>query len=287
MKIAIASGKGGTGKTLESTSAAWMLARQGLPVTYVDADVEAPNGHLFLHPEISSPTRFARPVPRLARERCSGCGECQRFCRFNAILALSDKVLVFEELCSSCGGCELVCPEDALCGVPREIGTLQTGVAPAGGDRSIAFISATLDVGEARAVPLIEGLLDRAQSQGTIIIDAPPGTSCSAMAIVKHADLVVLVTEPTPFGLHDLKQAVAMTEVLRKPLLAAVNRCDLGNGETRRYLEKRSIETIVKIPYLTEVAEAYAQGKLAVEQSERFRKLIEPLASRIAEGVAP
>ncbi len=287
MRVAIASGKGGTGKTLVSTSLAWLLARQGLPVTYLDADVEAPNGHLFLHPEISSRARFTRPVPRLARERCSGCGECQRFCRFNAILALSDRVLVFEELCSSCGGCALLCPEGALYGAPREIGTLRTGLAPTGGDRSIEFMSATLDVGEARAVPLIEGLLQRTGNAGTVIVDAPPGTSCSAMQIVKSADLVVLVTEPTPFGLHDLKQAVAMTEVLRKPLLVVVNRCDLGDGETRRYLEKKAIEPVAKIPHLNEVAEAYARGKMAVQQCERFRKLIKPLASRIGRQVTP
>jgi MinD superfamily P-loop ATPase len=287
MLVAVASGKGGTGKTLVSTSLAWLLAGQGYRVTYVDVDVEEPNGHLFLHPDISARARFTRPAPRLARETCSGCGECQRACRFNAILALPDKVLVFDELCSSCGGCVLACPESALVETPREIGTLETGTALANGDRSLRFASATLDVGEARATPLIGGLLERVEDDGVLIVDAPPGTSCSVMEVVKRADQVILVTEPTPFGLHDLRLAVEMTRAFGKPLLAVINRSDLGNDETRRYLQQQSIERIAEIPHLTEVAAAYARGELAAQTSEQFRHLIDPLASRIAQQVAP
>jgi MinD superfamily P-loop ATPase len=287
MKIAVASGKGGTGKTLVSTGLAWLLARQGCRVAYVDADVEEPNGHLFLRPDIANSARFTRPVPRLAKETCSGCGECQRFCRFNAILALPNKVLVFDELCSSCGGCVLSCPENSLVESPREIGTVDTGEARVDGNHSLRFTAATLDVGEARATPLIRGLLDRIENEPAVVIDAPPGTSCSVMEIVRDANLVILVTEPTPFGLHDLRLAVEMTRAFHKPLLAVINRSDLGNDKTRRYLERQSIELIAEIPYLTEVASAYARGEMAVQSSERFRQLIEPLAARIRQQVAP
>jgi MinD superfamily P-loop ATPase len=287
MRIAVASGKGGTGKTLVSTSLAWILARDGHPVAYVDADVEEPNGHLFLHPEVSDRQRYARLVPELARETCSGCGECQRFCQFNAIIALRDRIMLFPELCSSCGGCLLACPEKALIETPREIGTVEAGTASAGPGCSIRFLSATLDVGEARATPLIRGLLHRIEDPGVVLIDAPPGTSCSVMEIVSGVDLVVMVTEPTPFGLHDLKLAVEMTRALGKPVTAVVNRSDLGDGRTRQYLDSQQIEVAAEIPFRLEVAEAYAHGQIAAASSPELRDLLLPLGHRlVAEATA-
>jgi len=254
MRIAVASGKGGTGKTLVSTSLAWLLARDAHRVVYVDADVEEPNGHLFLHPELSDRQRYARPVPKLIGETCSGCGECQSFCQFNAILALRDRIMLFPELCSSCGGCVLACPDDVLTEVPREIGIIEAGTACAEAGRPIRFLSATLDVGEARATPLIRGLLDRIEDPGIVLIDAPPGTSCSVMEIVSDVDLVVMVTEPTPFGLHDLTLAVEMTRALGKPITAVVNRSDLGNGRVQQYLASQQIEVAAEIPFRLEGA---------------------------------
>jgi MinD superfamily P-loop ATPase len=287
MKVAVASGKGGTGKTLVSTSLAWLLARDGHSIAYVDADVEEPNGHLFLHPEPSVSRRYARPVPELMRKTCSGCGDCQRFCQFNAIVALPDRIMLFPELCSSCGGCVLACREMALGEKPREIGSIETGTAWAETQRPIRFMAATLDVGEARATPLIGGLLDRIEDPGIVLIDTPPGTSCSVMEIVKGADLVVLVTEPTPFGLHDLVLAVEMTRALGKPVTAVVNRSDLGDGHTRQYLASQEIEMAAEIPFRPELAEAYAHGRVAAAVSPELRRLLLPLERRlIAEAAA-
>ncbi len=285
-KIAIASGKGGTGKTLVSTSLAWLLARDGHPIAYVDADVEEPNGHLFLQPELSDCQRYARPIPELIQKTCSGCGECQRFCQFNAIIALPDRVMLFPELCSSCGGCVLACREMALGEKPREIGRIETGTACAETGHPILFLAATLDVGEARATPLIGGLLDRIEDPGIVLIDAPPGTSCSVMEIVREVDLVVLVTEPTPFGLHDLVLAVEMTRALGKPVTAVVNRSDLGDDNTQRYLEAEQIEVAAEIPFRPELAEAYAHGKIATAASPELCSLLLPLESRLIAGAS-
>jgi MinD superfamily P-loop ATPase len=286
MRIAVASGKGGTGKTLVSTSLAWLLARDGHRVAYVDADVEEPNGHLFLHPELSEHRRYARPIPKLMGETCSGCGDCQSFCQFNAILALRDRIMLFPELCSSCGGCVLACREDLLTEVPREIGTIEAGTACAEAGNPFPFLSATLDVGEARATPLIRGLLDRIEDHGIVLIDAPPGTSCSVMEIVSVADLVVMVSEPTPFGLHDLTLAVEMTRALRKPITAVVNRSDLGNGRVRQYLASQQIEVAAEIPFRPELAQAYAQGQIAAAASPELRELLLPLGRFLTEEAA-
>jgi MinD superfamily P-loop ATPase len=283
MRVAVASGKGGTGKTLVSTSLAWLLARDWHPVAYVDADVEEPNGHLFLHPELSDSQRYTRPVPALMRESCSGCGECQSFCQFNAIIALRDRIMLFPELCSSCGGCVLACREKALGEKPREIGSIETGTAWTEAMHPVPFLSGTLDVGEARATPLIGGLLDRIEDPGIVLIDAPPGTSCNVMEIVRGADLVVLVTEPTPFGLHDLELAVEMTRALEKPVTAVVNRSDLGDGHARRYLESQQIEMAAEIPFRPEVAKAYANGQVAAAVSPELRSLLRPLGRRLVE----
>ena len=287
MKVAVASGKGGTGKTLVSTSLAWLLGRDGHPSAYVDADVEEPNGHLFLHPELSDRQRYARPVPELIRKTCSGCGECQNFCQFNAIIALPDRIMLFPELCSSCGGCVLACREMALSEKPREIGSIETGTACAETRRPIRFSSATLDVGEARATPLIRGLLDRIEDPGIVLIDAPPGTSCNVMEIVKEVDLVLLVTEPTPFGLHDLVLAVEMTRALGKPVTAVVNRSDLGDDQTYRYLASQQIEMAAEIPFRPEVAEAYAHGQIAAAASTELQGLLLPLERRLIEEASP
>jgi MinD superfamily P-loop ATPase len=283
MKIAVASGKGGTGKTLISTSLAWLLAKAGHRVTYVDADVEEPNGHLFLHPEITNRQRYARPIPELKDETCSGCGECQRFCQFNAIIALPDRVLCFPELCSSCGGCVLACPEKALAEVPREISTIEAGNAFDATGHRIRYLAAILDVGEARATPLISGLLKNIDDVGIVLVDAPPGTSCSAIEIIRDVEHVVLVTEPTPFGLHDLKLAVETTRIMRKPITVVINRSDLGNNDVHQYLSSEHIDTLATIPFRQQIAEAYARGDLVAELSSEFGRLLSPLCNLLVE----
>jgi MinD superfamily P-loop ATPase len=280
VRIAVASGKGGTGKTLVSTSLAWHWSREGRRVTYLDADVEEPNGHLLLHPEVARRERFGVPVPVLRGETCSGCGECQRFCAYNAIIALPDRVMLFPELCHSCGGCLLACPDDELIEVPRETGSLAFGDTP--GESSVAFASGTLDVGEAMATPLISGLVRSAPTEGIVVVDAPPGTSCSAMEAVGEADMLLLVTEPTPFGLHDLKLAVEMGRDLDRPLTALLNRSDLGDDRVRRYLDEEWIPVLAEIPFLEDVARAYSRGEIAAEMSPLFGEFIAGVAGKLA-----
>jgi len=283
MRLAVASGKGGTGKTLVSTSLAWLLAEAGHGVTYVDTDVEAPNGHLYLHPLWEREERFAVKVPRLRQDTCSGCGNCQIACAFNAIISLPDRVMVFAELCHACGGCLLACQEEALIEVPREIGTLRRGQS---GD--IVFWDAVLDVGEAKAPPLIRGLLDAQAATSlavgeVVIIDAPPGTSCSPITVVQDADLVLLVTEPTPFGLHDLELAVEMCRAVNRPVVAIINRSDLGDRQVHHWLEREAIPLVAEIPYSSEVAAAYAAGELAARSVPALRRSLEQVAAQLLE----
>jgi len=283
MKITVASGKGGTGKTAVSTSLAWLLADQGHRVTYVDADVEEPNGHLLLHPELTEQQRHSVLVPTLRSGTCSGCGDCQRFCAFHAIVALADRVMLFPELCHSCGGCLLACSEEALVEAPREIGSIAHGRVNTGS--AVSFHSATLDVGEVRATPLIAALLATVPDGRYVVVDAPPGTSCAAMEAVRDADLVLLVTEPTTFGLHDLRQTVDMCRALERPVTAVINRSDLGHDRVRRYLEEEQIPILAEIPFMPEAAGAYAAGQVVAQACAAFRHAIAPVARHLTREV--
>ncbi len=282
MRIAIASGKGGTGKTMVSTNLAWHLARGGHDVAYVDTDVEEPNGHLFLRPRNLQEQRYAIPVPVLPGGVCSGCGDCQRTCAFGAITALEDGVEVDHSRCHSCGACALACEDRSLAHEPRELGTITHGET--GGLR---VWSAALDVGEPRAAPLILGLLrevDRRREGSLEILDAPPGTSCAAVAAIRDADRVVLVTEPTPFGLHDLELAVEMCRALKQPISVLINRADLGDGQQMmRFMEQQGIPLLGQIPFSREVAVAYAHQELAARTVTSLREAMD----RLGRDVAP
>ncbi len=276
MRIVIASGKGGTGKTLIATNLAWMLAEVGVDTTYVDADVEAPNGHLFLPPTEVTTSRFSSPLPTLKEATCSGCGECQRFCAFHAIIATTDKVLVFPELCHACGGCLDACPDNALEERPRESGTLLRGESG-----RIHFRSGSLDVGEPRSTPIIETLIAETPDTGVVVVDSPPGTSCSAVAAMKGADQVVLVTEPTPFGLHDLQLAVELCRKMGCSPSVIVNRSDLGDTQVQRYLEAQSIPVLAQIPFDRTLSDIYARSELAAPTHEPLRQALRKIISTV------
>ncbi|MFH1462812.1 MAG: ATP-binding protein [Pseudomonadota bacterium] len=281
MIVAFASGKGGTGKTLLSTAFAQAQARLRA-VVYVDADVEEPNGHLFLHPEGGGERRFSVPLPAQVVKPCSGCGACQRACAFHAILALKGRVMVFPELCHSCGACVLVCPEGALEERPHAIGALKESPgAP-------VQVSGLLDVGQARSTPLVEAAVAAgiAKRADLTVIDSPPGTSCPVMAAVRPADLVVLVTEPTPFGLHDLELAVQMCRAMGKAVAAVINRSDLGDDAVEAFLVRAGVPLLGRIPFERAIAESYAHGEVALEASPALRGVIEALARRL-DGGAP
>jgi MinD superfamily P-loop ATPase len=269
MIISIASGKGGTGKTTVATNLALSL---GDGVRLLDCDVEEPNAHLFLRPKICEKQEVTTFIPAIQDELCTACRKCADICRFRALTVIGDKVLVFPELCHSCGGCIEVCPEDAITEGNRLLGVVESGSCG-----NLGFGHGRLRVGEAMSPPLIRKVRTQENRAETVIIDAPPGTSCPVIAAMKGTDFVLLVTEPTPFGLHDLKLAVEAVKVLGIPSGLVINRADMGNSEVTEYAEKEQLPLLMEIPFDRKIAEAYSRGETIVafmpEWKEKFRDL--------------
>lgn len=285
MIISVASGKGGTGKTTVSVNMALAL---GAGVELLDCDVEEPNAHLFLDPKIEKRQRVETPVPLIDLGKCTFCRKCSDICRFNALAVVGKKVLVFQELCHSCGGCLAVCPEGAITETGRELGTVSFGKRGA-----IPFVNGQLRVGEAMSPPLIKRVRAAASPDLITIIDAPPGTSCPVIAAMKGADFIVMVTEPTPFGLHDLKLAVEAVRLLGIPCGLVVNRADIGDDQVFDYARRENLPVLLTIPFDRRIAEAYSRGKNIVEEfpewRERFRELFHNIKTIIdanSEAVA-
>jgi MinD superfamily P-loop ATPase len=279
MRLSIASGKGGTGKTLLATNLATLWSRQGRSVAYIDGDAEEPNGHLFLNPTINLQKRVTVKVPTLGNKKCNYNHKCQEVCSFNAILSVKGHIVVFNELCHSCGACIIACPDNALKETNREIGTISIGTS-----NSMIFASARLDVGEARVTPLIKEIVKLGdQMSGLVVVDAPPGTSCSAMAAAASADLLLLVTEPTPFGLHDLSLAVEMGRALDLPIAVVINRSDLGNDDVRKYLDRENLPLLAEVPFDRQVATAYAESRLAIDADGPFGESLRTLEKKIID----
>ncbi|HUS46718.1 MAG TPA: ATP-binding protein [Phycisphaerae bacterium] len=281
MKVAIASGKGGTGKTTVATNLAHVAARAGTAVAYLDCDVEEPNGHIFLKPDIAETQPVSRPVPRVDAGKCTACGQCGEICQYSAIVCIGQQVLVNPEMCHACGGCALVCPVGAITEQPREIGTLRLGSA--GG---IRFVSGTLNVGETMSPPVIRQVKAAQPQAELVILDAPPGTSCPVVETIRGADFVLLVTEPTPFGLNDLQLAVEMVRALKRPFAVVINRADIGDGQTRRYCDLQRIGVLAEIPDDRQLAEAYSRGEMACEAKPELRGLFSELLRRITKAVS-
>jgi len=274
--IAVASGKGGTGKTTVSTNLARVASRRLPGVAYVDCDVEEPNGHIFLQPRITGETSVGHLTPKVDEERCTLCGKCGEICQFSAIVCLDDRVMTFPELCHACGGCRLVCPEDAVSEVSREIGSLARGNAG-----SIRFLHGLLNVGEALSVPVIKAVKSGIPAADLVLIDAPPGTSCPVIEGVRGCDFLVLVTEPTPFGLHDLKLAVDMAGALGLPMGLVINRAGIGDREVYSYCRDINLRILAEIPDDRRVAELYSRGETASEHLEDMDALFSSLLDRI------
>ena len=276
MRIAIASGKGGTGKTTVATNLAWVAARNGWSVAYVDCDVEEPNGHLFLKPEIASSRAIGRLHPVVDDTKFTHCGLCGEICQSSAIVCVGERVLVYPELCHACGGCVLVCLPGAITEVLRDTGRLETGQAG-----PIRFVHGLLNIGEAMGTPLVRQVKAEAAQEDLAIVDSPPGTSCPVIESIRGADLVVLVTEPTPFGLNDLKLAMATVRAMKLPLGVVINRADSGDDQTREYCRVQDIEILSEIPDDRRVAEAYSRGVLAAEALPEIRVRFEGLVHRL------
>jgi MinD superfamily P-loop ATPase len=279
MKIAFASGKGGTGKTTIAVNLAWFLAHLGQPVQYLDCDVEEPNGHIFLKPNIERQERATVMVPIVDQGRCVSCGKCGEVCEFSAIVNLPSNTLLIPPMCHGCGLCTLVCPTSAISEGTREIGLIESGTASNG----ISFVHGVLNVGEPMANPLIEQVRARGVDSCLQIIDAPPGTSCPVVKTIFDADLVVMVTEPTPFGLHDLKIAASVASNLGVPVGIVVNR-EQGRFEPlEQYLGEHSLTVLARFPEDREIARAYSEGAILCEALPMYRAKFRALTAGIGE----
>lgn len=264
MKIAIASGKGGTGKTTLSTNLAAYLAEKE-DVVLVDLDVEEPNSGLFIKGELVHEEDKYKMIPEWNSEECILCGQCQEVCNFHAVLKLADQIMVFPELCHSCYACSELCPTNSLPMVPQKMGELKHYK-----NGKLSFVESRLEIGQEQAVPLISQTNEYVNQTFTNnvlkIYDSPPGTSCPVIEAVKGSDFVILVTEPTPFGLHDLKLAVDTVKELNKKFGVVINRYGIGNDGVLNYCRQENIAILAKIPNSRKIAEIYSRGELIYNQ---------------------
>jgi MinD superfamily P-loop ATPase len=261
--ITVASGKGGTGKTTVAVNMALSLEN----VQLLDCDVEEPNSHILLHPKIDKTDPVCTKVPVISEELCNYCGKCSKFCAYNALFVAPKTAMVFPELCHSCGGCLLVCPKKAITEKERQIGVIKKGEA-----KGVEIVYGELNVGEAMAVPLIRAVKNQMKTDKNVVIDAPPGTACSLVASVHKTDYCILVTEPTPFGLHDLKITVQVLKDLGVPMGIVINRAGLGDRKVYEYCEKEGIPLLMEIPFSKKIAELYSRGVPFVAEMPEWKE---------------
>jgi len=276
MNIAVASGKGGTGKTTIAVNMALSLG----DVQLLDCDVEEPNANIFLNAKMEKSEDVTVMIPEIDKERCDYCGRCSDFCMYNALAVVPSKVLVFPELCHSCGGCQLVCPRDAVSYQERVIGRIEHGHA-----KGLDFYHGILDVGEAMVLPVIKALKKKVDNNKRVILDAPPGTSCPVIETIRGSDYCILVTEPTPFGLHDLKLAVEVVKHLYLPFGVIINCDGIGDKKVELYCRNEKIPVLMKIPYSKEIAQLYSKGIPFVNELSVWREEFIKLFKQIQEEI--
>ena len=276
MIVSVASGKGGTGKTSVAVNMALSLRN----VQLLDCDVEEPNAHLLLHPEINHVEPVYILVPVIIEELCDRCGKCAEACQYNAIFVSSEKALIFPELCHSCGGCVLVCPKEAINEEKYRIGTLKRGSIG-----SLKLVYGELEIGEPMATPVIKEVKRQIEDSGDVIIDSPPGTSCPVIESVRGSDYSILVTEPTPFGLHDLKIMVQVLDDMKMPFGIVINRAGTGDKKVYEYCREKDIPILLEIPFQRRIAELYSKGiPFSLEMPEwkrEFEALFEKIRKRV------
>jgi MinD superfamily P-loop ATPase len=284
MILAVASGKGGTGKTLVATSLALSLQGQG-PLQLLDCDVEEPNAHILLRPALTFSAPVLVPVPKVDKEKCTYCRVCSEACPYNAIAVMGENVLVFPELCHGCGVCTYVCPEKAISEEGREVGVVEegqaVGVVEEGQAGEVRFVHGRLAIGEAMAGPVIRAVKQRADRSSTVIIDVPPGNSCPVVEAVRGSDFCLLVTEPTPFGLHDLALAVELARKLAIPCGVVINRDGSGDQSVGDYCAQQQIPVLLKIPLDRHIAELYCRGQTLVAGMPSWRNAFHDLLNSI------
>ena len=280
MIISVASGKGGTGKTLVATSLALSLQNRK-PVQFLDCDVEEPDAHIFLKPSLNHKQVVSIPIPRVDEKKCTHCGRCAEVCAYNAIAVIGEKVLIFPELCHGCGACSYLCPEGALSELNREVGVLEAGQS-----KGIQFIHGKLAVGEAMAVPVIREVKKHINRERLAIIDVSPGTSCPVVEAVRDSDFCLLVTEPTPFGLNDLALAIDMLNKLSIPSGVVINRDGAGDSKVEEYCHKEGIPILLRIPLNIEIAQLYSKGITLVEGMPQWQEAFIKLYNDIEQIVS-
>ncbi len=280
MKIAVASGKGGTGKTTVSTAIALTIGES----VFLDADVEEPDAHIFLKPKIERTHSVPIMIPRVDYSKCDFCGECAKACAYNAIAVVPGKVLIFDEVCKGCGTCTIACPQRAIYEVPREIGVINEGWV----DGKIHFFEGKLNIGESATTYLIRELKKFAKTDQDVVIDAPPGTSCPMLEATKFVDFVILVAEPTPFGVYDLNLSIQALKDTGLKLGIVVNKYGIGNDDVFKLAEKYGIPVLMKIPFDRELAAAYSKGvPLPVAKPEiksELKRMVDEIRNMVGGG---
>ena len=278
MRIAVLSGKGGTGKTLVSVN----LAAVAKTSTYIDCDVEEPNGHLFLRPEGVQEEEISVQIPKVDEELCNGCRKCVDFCNFNALAYIKDKLIVFDDVCHSCGGCILVCPEKALAEKAKVIGKVQKGVSG-----EVTVWTGILNTGEATGIPIIKKLLtaNSPQADHLTFIDCPPGSACIVMESVKDADYCVLVAEPTLFGVHNLNMVYELVKLFNKPFGVVLNKCLEEENPAEIFCLERNIKILGRIPFDHDLGTLNSNAEIAANKNEKYRELFSSLLDTVTKEV--
>jgi len=276
MIIAVASGKGGTGKTTVATNIALSIRN----AQFLDCDVEEPNANIFLHAAIKEHEDVSVIIPEIDKEKCDYCGKCSEFCVYNALAVVRQKILVFPELCHSCGGCEMVCPKDAITWRKRVIGKIEHGQT-----KDVDFYHGLLNVGEAQAIPVIKALKRKIDKKMNVIIDVPPGTSCPVIESINGSDYCILVTEPTPFGIHDLKLAIEVVRHMCIPFGVVINRDGIGDNRVEVYCKKDHIPVLLKIPERQKIAILYSKGIALANEAYEWQEMFGLVFNRIQEEV--
>lgn len=273
MKIAVLSGKGGTGKTLIATN----LAAVAKGSTYIDCDVEEPNGHLFFKPESIQSEKVYVKIPSVDSSLCNGCRKCVDFCKFNALAYIKDKLVIFEDICHSCGGCVLFCPEKALAEKDKSIGEIQRGISD-----DVVVASGILDTGEESGVPIVKKLIEQSpKDDSLIIIDSPPGSACIVMESIKDVDYCILVTEPTLFGVHNLSMVYELVKLFNKPTAVVLNKCLEGENPSEEFCIENNIKIIGRILFDNELGKLNSDALLVARENEKYHKIFSDLLDTV------